>query len=354
MSIGPVMVGVEGLELSAEERELLGHPAVGGVILFSRNYESPEQVQALVDAVHGCRTPRPIVGVDQEGGRVQRLREPFTVLPAAAALGRLHDREPALATAVAEHLGRLLALELRAVGIDLSFAPVLDLGRPRASVVGERALHRDPDVVSRLARAELKGMRDAGLAAVGKHFPGHGGVEVDSHHDLPVDPRPLAELRRADLVPFVRLAQSGLPAMMPAHVLFPAVDDRPVGYSPVWLRDILRGQLGFQGVIFSDDLGMAAAAGAGAYPDRAVAALEAGCDMVLACNELALRGAVAQACERFAVDAVRSARLVRLHGRRGVSSWQALITSPERAALAAELARLDPAPELDLRDDSPA
>ena len=347
MTLGPVMLDVAGTSLAPEDAELLRHPAVGGLILFTRNYESPAQLRELVDAVHALREPRLLVAVDQEGGRVQRFRDGFTALPPLAAYGELHDRDTAAALALAAEGGWLLAAELRACGVDFSFAPVLDLRRGRSAVIGDRAFHADPAVVAALAVAMMRGMREAGMAAVGKHFPGHGSVAEDSHVAVPVDPRPLETLRLEDMLAFERVASAGLPAVMPAHVVYSAVDERPAGFSRRWLGDILRDQLGFAGAIFSDDLSMAGAAVAGDIEARARAALDAGCDMLLVCND---RAAAERAVQALAggVDAVRASRLVRLHGRGPAATPQVLREQARHAAAAAALAALQPEPELDL------
>lgn len=284
--VGPVMLGLDGLELSAEERELLLHPRVGGVILFARNYAEPAQLAALTRGVRARRASL-LIAVDQEGGRVQRFRAGFQPLPAPRRWGERYDSDPQDALRLARTHGRLLGLELASADIDFSFAPVLDLDRGLNQVIGDRALHRTPQAVVALARALAGGLAEAGLAAVGKHFPGHGGVSADSHHELPVDGRPLAEIENADLLPFAALARDGIAGMMPALVVFPALDARPACFSPLWLQEVLRGRLGFAGALLSDDLGMAGAAYAGGALARAEAALAAGCDMVLACNERA-------------------------------------------------------------------
>lgn len=314
MALGPVMMGLEGLALTAEEQDLLRHPLVGGVILFARNYQSPEQVAALVAAVHALRQPRLLVAVDHEGGRVQRFRDGFTRLPAVRRLGEIYDQDRMRAKQLARVTGWLMAAELRAVGVDLSFAPVLDLDHGVSGIIGDRAFHREPEAVADLAHAYTSGMQKAGMEAVGKHFPGHGGIATDSHLELPVDPRSWDELARVDLLAFERMIHYGLAALMPAHVLYPRVDDRPAGFSARWLKDILRRRLEFQGVIFSDDLDMAGAQEAGTPPERADAALAAGCDMVLACNDRRAAAAILDNL-RYAPDPVTQVRLIRLHGR---------------------------------------
>jgi len=349
MALGPLMFDLGGLELEREEIELLEHPLAGGVILFARNYASVEQLTELVGRVHALREPRLLVAVDQEGGRVQRLRDPFTALPAPARLGELHDREPGRARALARTFGWLMAAELRAAGIDFSFAPVLDLGARDRGVIGDRAFHRDPKVVAELGVAFMRGAQEAGVATVGKHFPGHGSVQGDSHTELPVDRRSFATIAARDLVAFERPIRSGLPAVMPAHVVYPEVDARPASLSRVWLGAMLRERLGFGGAIVSDDLGMAGAAVAGGVAERARAALAAGNDLVLVCNE---RAAVVELCDRLehAPDPVSAARLARLHGRGG-SEWSALVSSTAYREARAALGGLDPAPELDLDAD---
>lgn len=279
-----LMLDLEGLALDAEERELLAHPAVGGLILFSRNYQEPDQLYRLVHEVRAIR-PELLIAVDQEGGRVQRFRTEFTRLPPMASLGRYYQRDPAAAVYAADLLGELMADELRAFDIDISFAPVLDLDFGTSSVIGDRAFHAEPEAVIALAGAFMDGMARAGMAATGKHFPGHGHVAADSHLELPEDPRTLEQLQ-ADLAPFRALAPR-LEGIMPAHVRYAAVDEQPAGFSRHWLGRILRGEYGYRGVIFSDDLGMAGAAVAGGFEQRAEAALNAGCDMVLACNDRA-------------------------------------------------------------------
>ena len=284
---GPVMLDVEGLELAAADRERLAHPLVGGVILFTRNYADPAQLAALTASIRAMRDPAPLVAVDHEGGRVQRFRTAFTAIPPMRLLGETWDRDVAQAARDAEALGRTIAGELRPRGIDFSFTPVLDLDFGSSGVIGDRAFHRNPNAVAHLASALRRGLNAGGMAAVGKHFPGHGFVAADSHTDVPVDGRPMTAIAADDLVPFGALVRAGLEAIMPAHVIYPEVDDRPAGYSRVWLQEILRGRLGFDGVIFSDDLGMAGAHTAGDIVARAEAAVVAGCDVVLTCNDFA-------------------------------------------------------------------
>ena len=261
------------------------HPLVGGVILFTRNYENGAQLCALTGQIHALRTPALLICVDHEGGRVQRFRDGFTAIPPMRTLGELWDRDVAHAASEARRLGEIIARELRSHGVDFSFTPVLDVDFGTSGVIGDRAFSSNPNAVADLAASLCRGLRTGGCAAVGKHFPGHGFVAADSHHEIPIDPRPLSELIASDLVPFAVLAKAGLEAVMPGHVVYPEVDTLPAGYSPVWIRDILRGRLAFDGLVFSDDLGMAGAYTAGDIVARADAALAAGCDMVLTCNE---------------------------------------------------------------------
>jgi len=314
MSMGPVMVDLMGLELQPEERDMLQHPAVGGVILFSRNYESPQQVGELAARIHALRQPPLMVAVDQEGGRVQRFRDGFFRLPPVGRLGEIHDQDPRRALYLAQEAGWLMASEVLAVHVDLSFAPVLDLDLGVSDVIGDRAFHRDPEVVSELALAYQRGMHEAGMASVGKHFPGHGGVAADSHQTLPEDPRRYADLEMQDMVPFQRLSHNGLNGIMVAHVLYPQVDAQPAGFSSRWLRQLLRESLGFQGAIFSDDLSMGGAEWAGDYPQRARMALEAGCDMVLVCNQPERAAQVVESLSGYH-DPAAQLRLARMHGR---------------------------------------
>jgi len=282
-SLGPVMLDLTGLSIAADELEMLRHPLVGGVILFSRNYASPEQLNALCAEIHSLREPGLLIAADHEGGRVQRFRQGFTAIPAMNALGRLWDSDRGAALRTAESIGYVLAAELRACGVDLSFAPVLDLDYGASTVIGDRAFHADPRAVVALARPLIAGFRRAGMSAVGKHFPGHGFIGADSHVAVPVDNRPYHEIMAVDAAPYKALGGS-LGGVMPAHVIYDSCDPHPAGFSAFWLREILRGQLGFEGVIFSDDLSMEGASVAGGIEARAAAALTAGCDMVLVCN----------------------------------------------------------------------
>ncbi|MDD5176968.1 MAG: beta-N-acetylhexosaminidase [Sterolibacterium sp.] len=276
---GCLMIDIAGIEMTDLDRERLCHPLVGGVILFSRNYTTPDQLRRLCIELHALRTPPLLIAVDHEGGRVQRFREGFTRLPAMRQLGHLWGVDRSAAQAAARGIGFVLAAELRAQGVDLTFTPVLDLDYGRSSVIGDRSFHRDPAIVAELAEALIEGLRLAGMAACGKHFPGHGHVVADSHLEIPVDERSLVELSD-DLRPYRHLL---LDAVMPAHVIYPQIDGQPAGFSKRWLK-ILREEFKFDGVIFSDDLSMQGASVAGDIVERAAAAWAAGCDMLLVCN----------------------------------------------------------------------
>ena len=280
---GPVIADVAGLELADAERVRLRHPLVGGVILFARNYESPQQLRALTRDIHALREPQLLVCVDHEGGRVQRFRRGFSSIAPMRELGRLWERDVLGAIREATEVGYLIGSELRAAGVDLSFTPVLDLDHGASGVIGDRAFHGDPRVVTLLAKSLSHGLLLAGLANCGKHFPGHGYAHADSHVAMPQDDRPLKTILAQDAAPYGWLGRS-LAAVMPAHVVYPAVDPNPAGFSRKWLQSILRRRLKFDGLVFSDDLTMEAATVAGGIVARAAAALAAGCDMVLVCN----------------------------------------------------------------------
>lgn len=280
---GPLMIDVGGLSLTAEDRELLAHPWVGSVILFSRNVDTPAQILALTQAMRAVK-PDLWIAVDQEGGRVQRFREGFTRLPPMRQFGQQYDTDPAAAIAAARACGELMAREVRSVGVDFSFAPVLDLDGGISTVIGDRAFHAEAAPAIALQRSFIAGMRAAGMMTIGKHFPGHGSVAADSHTDLPVDDRSWAEIEAYDLQPFAALAAE-LDGIMPAHVVYPQVDPLPAGFSRHWLQTVLREQLGFKGLVFSDDLCMQGAVGIGSIQARVDVALEAGCDVVLICND---------------------------------------------------------------------
>jgi beta-N-acetylhexosaminidase len=346
MSLGPLMIDLTGAALESGERELLRHPLVGGVILFTRNYVDPGQLATLVSEIHAARSPPLIVAADHEGGRVQRFRSGFTPLPAARRLGHAYDQDPRAGVALARQAGWLMAAELRAHGVDISFAPCVDLDLKVSEVIGDRAFHADPEAVAQLAQAYMHGMRDAGMAATAKHFPGHGAVVADSHQALPVDRRGLPDLA-AELTPYRRLIANGLAAVMAAHILFPAVDAAPASLSARWIRDVLRGELGFQGVVFADDLSMGGAAAAyGDVVTRARQALAAGCDMLPVCNN---RASVLELLDHLEAEPepASSLRLVRLHGR-AAPGREELLASPAWAQARAALERIDAAPPLTL------
>ena len=282
---GPVMADIAAFRLTEEEKQRLLDPAVGGVILFRRNFQNIVQLKELTAEIKALRTPGLIIAVDHEGGRVQRFIEGFTRLPAMNILGQIWDSESASAAeTAARQIGWVLATELSACGIDLSFTPVLDLDWGNCPVIGNRSFHRNPEAVTRLALALQKGLEKGGMKSCGKHFPGHGFVEGDSHLVLPKDRRSLSELETADLIPFRGMSREGMAAVMPAHVVYPQVDTKPAGFSEIWLKQILRHDIGFKGVIFSDDLTMEGACGAGGIKERARLSFEAGCDIILVCN----------------------------------------------------------------------
>ena len=285
MARGPLVVDVAGAVMTAAEEARLLHPLVGGVILFTRNFTSRKQLAALTQRIHDLRTPRLLIAVDHEGGRVQRFRtDGFTALPSMRALGTEWLKDPMSAMLMASHVGYVLGAELRACGVDLSFTPVLDLDFGVSSVIGDRAFDGDPRVVAMLARALSQGLAQAGMGACGKHFPGHGAVVADSHHAVPRDTRPLKKILEHDAAPYQWLGDQVIPSVMPAHVIYTKVDPMPAGFSAKWIKEILRKKLSYDGVVFSDDLTMEGAAVAGDMLARARAALNAGCDMALVCN----------------------------------------------------------------------
>jgi beta-N-acetylhexosaminidase len=324
MTLGALMLDLDGLTLTDTERDLLRHPHVGGVILFARNFSEAAQVIALVQAIRAVR-PELIVAVDQEGGRVQRFRDGFVRLPPMKVFGDLYQTDANRARGLAYQCGWLMAAEVLAVGVDISFAPILDVDNGISQVIGDRAFHADPAIAVILLREFIRGMHDAGMAATGKHFPGHGSVAADSHVALPVDERPWAEIEAHDLKPFAALSAE-LQGIMPAHVIYSRVDPQPAGFSSFWLQDILRQRLSFNGVIFSDDLSMEGAVATGSFSDRANAALDAGCDMVLVCNHRAGALEVLAALEKRG-QLPQQQRFAALKGR-GKYDWQGLHQSP--------------------------
>jgi beta-N-acetylhexosaminidase len=314
-----------GTGLQPDEREMLRHPLVGGVILFARNFEAPQQLRELTGAIHALRSPPLLIAIDHEGGRVQRLHAGFTRIPPMRALGALYDESPGRAEDAAHALGTIIAHELLAHGVDMTFAPVLDIDYGGSSVIGDRAFHASPAAVARLAAKLVAGMREQGMGAVGKHFPGHGFVRADSHHEVPVDDRRYEEIAENDLLPYRLTIPAGLAAVMPAHVIYRAVDPMPAGFSKRWLQGVLREELGFGGMVFTDDLSMEGASVAGDIVDRARAAFSAGCDMALVCNAPQAAAKVLDHLGEATLDARRVA-LVRPHegvlaARRGVEDY---------------------------------
>jgi beta-N-acetylhexosaminidase len=330
-----LMIGLAGTELAERERAWLASPVVAGVILFARNYVDRAQLIALVESIRAVGGERMLVAVDQEGGAVQRFRDGFTRLPPLAAIGAVHDRDPAEALRLAEEHAWLMASELRACDVDFSYAPVLDLARGNAAI-GARAFHADPHVVAELAQAYVRGMRMAGMAAVLKHFPGHGAASADTHKDSAVDMRPLEVLRDEDMLPFAQGIDAHAEAVMMAHVAYPLVDEYPAGFSRAWIGQVLRGELGFEGVVISDDIGMAAAGAVGDIAARVRAHLAAGCDLVLACAPAVVEEAIA------AVPAppIEVTRLATLHGA-VASTWASLEDNPQRNRFVARITALD-------------
>jgi beta-N-acetylhexosaminidase len=345
MTLGPLMIDLVGPEVLPEEREMLAHPLVGGVILFTRNYESPEQLLTLTRDIQAVRTPALLIAVDHEGGRVQRFRNGFSRLPPARRIGQLFDTDHHAGLSAARSMGWLMAAELRAHGVDLSFAPTVDLDYGLNEAIGDRALHPTSDVTAQLAVSYMLGMREAGMAATAKHFPGHGRVVTDSHVSLPVDRRELADLDE-DLAPYRRLIANGLPGVMVAHILLPAEDTAPASLSARWIRGVLRTDFNFQGAVFTDDLSMGAVAAGGDIVERCQRALSAGCDMLLVCNDPASR---MQALSKLKAepDPASQLRLVRMRGRERLSPTQ-LRESPAWASAQQLLARLAAPPALSL------
>lgn len=317
LPIGPVMLDVAGLTLTQPEKEKINHPNTGAVILFSRNYQNPEQVTELINSIRAARHGDILIAVDQEGGRVQRFQQGFTRLPPASSYAQTPE--------LAESAGWLMAAELLAVGVDFSFAPVLDIDCGVSEIIGNRSFSTDPELATRLSSLFRKGMNAAGMAATGKHFPGHGAVALDSHLTLPIDERDLDSIRAKDLQPFKQLISEGLEGIMPAHVVYPKVDPNPAGFSPFWIQQILRKELNFNGTVFSDDLSMEGAASVGDFPERARLAQLAGCDMILICNN---PSAAEQVLEALPVtqDPLREQRLGRMQGKPSISREQLMQT----------------------------
>ncbi len=350
--LGPLMIDLEGPVLTSAERELLSHPLICGVILFARNYVDCDQLCELTRTIRAVREPALLIAVDQEGGRVQRFRNGFVELPSLGALGLTYDMDEQAGLALATDCAWLMAIELRRAGVDFSFAPVLDLRTQRSTVIGDRAFHRDPSKVARLARAYREGLHSAGMAAVGKHFPGHGTVAADSHLALPVDEREWFDLDRSDLLPFRALVGQNIEGLMMAHVVYPAVDAAAAGYSSRWIRGILRREMGFEGAVFSDDLSMVGAEGVGGFTERAQLALTAGCDVLLVCNH---RQGVVEILDTLDANTPfpgTQARLLRMRARGPTPDFPALVSGERWRATVERIVALNPAPELALRDDN--
>ncbi len=315
MSLGPVMLDVVGTELAVDDIKRLQHPLVGGVILFARNFENCAQLSALTASIHAVRQPPLLIAVDHEGGRVQRFRDGFTKIPPMREFGKIWDKNRKQAKELAVEAGWILAAELRAHGVDFSFTPVLDMDYGDSLVIGDRAFHKDPQAINELAFSLMQGLKKGGMQAVGKHFPGHGFVVADSHVSIPIDEREFDQIAQNDMQPFRQMIDEGLAAIMPAHVIYPKVDDKPAGFSSKWLQKVLRERLGFQGVIFSDDLSMEGASVGGDVTTRSLAALNAGCDMVLLCNRPDLADELLDNL-LWKMPALSIARLARMHGAR--------------------------------------
>ncbi|MDJ0794616.1 MAG: beta-N-acetylhexosaminidase [Woeseiaceae bacterium] len=346
MSLGPVMLDIEGLSLSPADRDLLREPAVGGVILFSRNFESVEQVTDLVADIRALRSPPLLIAVDHEGGRVQRFRDGFTVMPPMRRIGREYDSDPNAGLQAAREAGWLIASELRAVGVDLSFAPCVDLDWGISEIIGNRAFHRKPETVADLANAFSRGLRSAGMAAVAKHFPGHGAVVADSHLKLPVDRRDYGHILD-DMRPYERLiSNSSIAGVMLAHIVYEQIDSMPAGFSEYWIQRELRSRLGFGGAVFCDDLSMKATHRYGSMAERGLFALEAGCDMILVCND---RDAAHEAVDALAdySNPLSLVRLARLHGT-GQVLRESLLASDEWQAVNERFSHWGDRPEFHL------
>lgn len=346
MSLGPVMLDIEGLTLSPADRDLLREPAVGGVILFARNFASAVQVTDLVDDIRALRRPPLLVAVDHEGGRVQRFREGFTQLPPMRQIGRAYDRDPERGLQAAREAGWIIASELRAVGVDLCFAPCVDLDWRISEVIGDRAFHRKPEVVADLADAFARGLRSAGMAAVAKHFPGHGAVVADSHLRLPVDRREYG-LLLDDMRPYERLVSNGsIAGVMLAHIVYEQIDAQPAGFSSYWIDRELRSRIGFGGAVFSDDLSMKATESYGTMAERARLSLAAGCDMVLVCNDRNAAHETVEALQDYS-NPLSLVRFARLHGT-GQHLRETLLASDEWRAIHERFSHWSDRPELQL------
>lgn len=346
MSLGPVMLDIDGVGLTPADRDILRQPAVGGVILFSRNYESPAQITDLIAEMRALRRPPLIIAVDHEGGRVQRFRDGFSAIPPMRMLGREHRRDPENAARLARKAGWLIGAELRAVGVDICFAPCVDLDWGVSEVIGDRAFDRSPDVVASLAQAYCRGLRDAGMVAVAKHFPGHGAVVADSHEKLPWDRREYGDVLD-DMQPYQSLVDMSLIAgVMTAHIVYPNIESMPASFSEVWIQRELRNRIGFGGAVFSDDLSMKATREYGSMVERATLALNAGSDMVLVCNDRNAAQKTVSALRDYS-NPLSLVRLARLHGT-GETLRETLLASDEWADAVSALADWREPPELEL------
>ncbi len=346
MSLGPVMLDIGGTVLTEDDKRRLQHPLTGGIILFSRNFTSQQQLMALTQEIKDLRTPHLLIAVDQEGGRVQRFKDDFTRLPAMRELGRIWDKNPSRACHVSKQIGYVLATELSVCGVDLSFTPVLDVDYGQSSVIGDRAFHRDTQAISDLAHALMAGLRAGGMQAVGKHFPGHGGIKADSHFEESIDQRRFADIELDDLIPFQRMIDFGVAGMMAAHVIYPHIDPLPAGFSRKWLQAILRERLQFDGCIFSDDLSMQGATYFKSIGDRAFAALDAGCDMVLVCNDSQAADELLETLQ-WNTTAVSLARMAHMHGKKHFVSYPKLREDPVYVQAVHEISAIgDPNGEL--------
>ena len=340
------MLDIEGRQLTPADRTLLQEPAVGGVILFSRNYESPSQLADLIAGIRASRSPPLLIAVDHEGGRVQRFREGFSAIPPMRRLGRQYDGDAEEALALAKTAGWLIASELRAMDIDLSFTPCVDLDWGVSEIIGNRAFHRNPDVVAELASAYCNGLRSAGMAAVAKHFPGHGAVVADSHDQLPVDRRSYGDLLD-DMRPYEKLiAKRQLAGVMIAHIVYAETDPLPASFSSYWIKQQLRSALNFDGAVVCDDLSMQATESMGSMPKRARLALQAGCDMVIVCNNRPAASATVAALRDYS-NPLSLVRLARLHGT-GKVVRKSLLASDEWRIAADRLQHWLDRPELKL------
>ena len=339
MSLGPIMCDIAGTELTIDDKRRLQHPMIGGVILFARNYSSLQQLTDLTTEIHALRTPSLLVAVDHEGGRVQRFKNNFTRLPAMRELGKIWDEHPIRAHRLAQLTGYVLAAELRACGIDISFTPVLDIDYQQSRVIGNRAFHRKPQAIGELAHSLMKGLKLGGMEAIGKHFPGHGYIQEDSHIEMPVDKRSYVDIKMDDLIPFREMIKHGLAGIMPAHVIYPKIDSQPAGFSTVWLQKILRSELEFDGCIFSDDLSMEGAVVAGNIVQRAEIAFNAGCDMVLVCNDPNAADKLLAELQ-WKIPAASLARLNRMRGRPNPDSMAKLHENPSFIQSAQEVGNI--------------